>query len=249
MKQTEKDNEAVDVVLQTADTAEIKDEVKLGANQIAYTKAEETVNIVSHIVGAGLALVGAVLMIIKVCLAGTGTLAIVAVCIYSLSLINLYVMSSLYHAMPLGKRRRAVFRRFDHCSVAFLIAGTYAPYMLIGMVGMGGSDAIWGIVIASVVLATSLLVMVFNAINVSRFKVVCMVCYIVMGWCCVIRIDRLFAMGAGAFWLLLAGGVVYTLGLLIFYRKKTMKNNHAIWHFFVILGSILHFISIYFYII
>ena len=88
-------------------------------------------------------------MIVKVSLSGLGALAIVSVCLYSFSLLMLYIMSTLYHWQPVGKRRRAVFRRFDHCSIALLIAGTYAPFMLIGMYS---ANKVWAIVLASVVL-------------------------------------------------------------------------------------------------
>lgn len=221
----------------------------LGPNQIAYSRGEEWVNIITHLAGAVLAVAAAILMMIKVAAKGEGALAITSICLFSVALINLYVMSTLYHAQPVGKTRRAVFRRFDHCSVALLIAGTYAPYMLIGLGRAGGADRIWGIVIASVVLGLAVLVIVFNAINVNRFKVVCMICYIVMGWSCVIRVTALVrAIGWPCFALLLTGGVIYTLGL-IFYRIKKIRYNHAIWHFFVLGGSILHFVSVYFFLI
>lgn len=218
---------------------------KPNPNQIAYSRSEERINIITHLVGAVLAVAATVLMLVRVINEeGVRTLSIVSIALFSLSLINLYLMSTLYHSMPLGKTRRAVFRRFDHCSVAFLIAGTYAPYMLIGFVRMGGSTAVWGIVIAAVVLALSVLVIVFNSINVAKFKLFNMICYIIMGWCCVIRVDKLIALGWGCFGFLLAGGILYTVGL-VFYRVKTIKYNHAIWHFFVLGGSILHFVSIY----
>lgn len=100
---------------------EIRKREKRAANQIVYSKSEEWINRISHLAGAGLALIGSVLMIIKVCLSGLGALAIVSVCLYSFSLLILYIMSTLYHWQPVGKRRRAVFRRFDHCSIALLI--------------------------------------------------------------------------------------------------------------------------------
>ena len=222
---------------------------KSSKNQIFYSRGEEITNIVTHAVGAALSIAAAVLMLIKVCTASPiRALHIVAIALFSFALIELYVMSALYHSMPLGLRRRAVFRRFDHCSIALLIAGTYAPYMLIGFDNLGGSTRIWGIVIASVVLGIAVLVTVFSAIDVSKFRVVNMICYVLMGWCCVIRADKLIALGWDCFGFLLAGGIVYTVGIL-FYRIKKIKFNHAIWHFFVLAGSVLHFVSVYFYIL
>lgn len=221
---------------------------KLSANQIAYSRVEEWFNRISHLVGSALAGVAGILMLYRVCTHNPRPLPIVAVSLFTFALIELYVMSTLYHWQPYGKTRRAVFRRFDHCSIALLIAGTYAPYMLIGLVDMGGSSAIWGIVIASVVLALAVLVIVFNAINVNKFKVFCMIAYVCMGWACVIRADLLLKLPGACFWYLLAGGIVYTVGI-IFYRIKKMPFNHAIWHFFVMAGSALHFVSVYCYLL
>lgn len=224
-------------------------EEKKSVNQIAYSRGEEKMNIITHLVGTVLAVAATVFMLIKVCTSTPiNALAIVAVSLFSLSLINLYLMSTLYHFMPLGKTRRAVFRRFDHCSIAFLIAGTYAPYMLIGFNRIGGATAIWGIVIASVVLGIAVLVIVFNGVSPAKFRVFNMVCYVLMGWCCVIRADKLIALGWGCFGFLLAGGVLYTVGV-VFYRIKRIKFNHAIWHLFVLAGSALHFVSIYCYLL
>ena len=228
------------------------------SNQIAYSKGEETANIISHALGALLSVIASVFMIVKVSYSGAAPvvgspLAIVSVCLYSFCLIELYIMSTLYHAQPLGKTRRAVFRRFDHCGVALLIAGTYAPYMLIGLSILGRAAAfanfVWGIVIASVVLGMAVLVIVFNAINVQKFRVFSLIAYVVMGWACVIRLPALYsAIGVGAFWFLLSGGIVYTVGIL-FYRIKKIPWHHFIWHLFVLAGSALHFISIYCYIL
>lgn len=228
------------------------------SNQIAYGKGEETANIISHALGAVLSVIASVFMIVRVSYSGSppvtgNALAIVSVCLYSFCLIELYVMSALYHAQPLGKTRRAVFRRFDHCGVALLIAGTYAPYMLIGLSILGRqadpADFVWGIVIASVVLGMAVLVIVFNAVNVQKFRVFSLIAYIVMGWACVIRLPALYrAIGGGAFWFLLGGGIAYTAGI-IFYRVKRIPWHHFIWHLFVLAGSALHFVSIYCYIL
>ncbi len=219
-----------------------------GANQIAYSRGEETANIITHLIGALLAAAGGIFALRRVILSGAQPLAVTSVALYVFSLITMYVMSTLYHSMPVGYRRRAVFRRFDHCSIALVIAGTYAPYMLIGLVRMGGSAEVWGIVIASVVLAMAVLVVVFNAINVARFRVFCMIAYVIMGWSCVIRIDLLLQMPGHTLMFMLLGGAVYTVGIL-FYRIKRIPWNHAIWHLFVIGGSVLQYISIYCYLL
>ncbi len=231
------------------DNLPASDAEKKTGNQIAYSRGEEKINVITHLIGTVLSAAAAVFMLVKVCTAQpVSALSVVAVSLFSLALINLYLMSTLYHSMPLGKTRRAVFRRFDHCSIAFLIAGTYAPYMLIGFNRLGGSTAVWGIVIASVVLAIAVLVIVFNAVSPEKFRVFNMVCYVLMGWCCVIRADKLIALGWGCFGFLLAGGVLFTVGV-VFYRIKKIKFNHAIWHMFVLMGSALHFVSVYCYLL
>lgn len=213
-------------------------------NQIAYSHKEEWLNRITHLVGAALSLVAAVLLIIKTVLSGRGVRAIAAVSIYSLALILLYLMSTLYHFQPVGKTRRAVFRRFDHCSIAVLIAGTYAPF---AMLEMYSHSKAWATAIFVTVIVMAVLSIVFNAIDVNRFKVYCLISYVVMGWACVIRID-LVLHNLPAFIYLLAGGVAYTVGI-VFYRIKKIPYNHAIWHLFVLLGSALHFVSVYFYLI
>lgn len=224
---------------------------KSEGNQIAYSRGEEWFNRISHLVGAGLAGIGSALVIVKAALAvdRVGALGIVAVSLFSASMLLLYIMSTLYHWRPVGKRSRAVFRRFDHCSIAVLIAGTYAPFMLIGMYSGGGKASVWAIVLASVVLGGAVLSCVFNAIDVNKFKVFSLISYVVMGWACVIRIDLLIAtIPWQAFVLLLGGGVVYTVGI-IFYRHKSIPCNHAIWHMFVIGGTAMHWASVFFFII
>ncbi len=231
---------------------------KNSVNQIYYTSGEEWFNIISHIVGAGLAVVAAVLMITKVSIfAYRGkysypALAIIAICLYGVSLMVMYLFSSLYHSRKHGGKPRVVFRRFDHCAIPILIAGTYAPFTLIGLVEYGTkqpADFVWGIVIASVVLATAVLTLVFNAINPHKFRKYSMIAYITMGWCVLIRI--FYVIKAIGFWasiFLGLGGVVYTIGIL-FYSCKKIKFNHAIWHLFVLFGSIFHFMSVFFYLI
>lgn len=227
-------------------------------NQIYYTKGEEWFNIISHIVGAGLSVVATVLMIVKVSLfAYRGkysypALAIVSICLYGVSLMVMYLFSSLYHSRKHGGRPRVVFRRFDHCAIPILIAGTYAPFTLIGLVEYGTNqpaDFIWGIIIASVVFAAAVLTVIFNAINPHKFRVFAMIAYVTMGWCVLIRIYYVIkAIGFWASIFLALGGVVYTVGIL-FYGCKKIKYNHAIWHLFVLLGSILQFISVFFFLI
>lgn len=224
---------------------------KRNPNQIRYSRGEEMFNRISHLVGAALSGLGSAFAIYKTCLAygEVGALGVTSVCLFSVTLLLLYIMSTLYHWRRVGSKSRSVFRRFDHCSIALLIAGTYAPFMLIGMYSGGGTARVWAIVLAAVVLAFAVLSCVFNAIDVNKFKVFSLISYVVMGWACVVRIDLLIkTIALPAFILLLAGGVVYTIGI-IFYRMKSIPWNHAIWHLFVMGGTALHFLAVYLYII
>lgn len=222
---------------------------KVVQTQIAYGKGEELTNIITHAIGAVLSVVGLILLMIKVVSLNYAPVGIVSCFIYGLAMICMFTISTLYHAMPFGTRRRAVFRRLDHCSISILIFGTYAPLMLIGMMSGPRADLIWGYVLFSIVAAMAILSIVFNAINVTKFKVFSLIAYVVMGWACIIRIHRIVALcGWGCVGFLLGGGLFYSIGI-IFYAIKKIPFNHAIWHLFVLGGAIMHFVCIYTYLI
>ena len=139
---------------------------------------------------------------------------------------------------------KRVFRVFDHCSIYLLIAGTYIPIVL---VAIGGA---WGWSFFGVIVGTAILGIVFNAIDVERFKKFSVVCYIAMGWVIVIGFRPLAnSIDRNGIILLLAGGVVYTLGAILYGLGKKAKYLHSIWHFFVLGGSALHFAMIYLYVL
>lgn len=213
-------------------------------NQIPYSKKEEWINRITHLVGAGLAVIASIILICKAVYLGMNGREITAVCIYAFALILMYTMSTLYHWMPIGYRRRSVFRRFDHCSVAILIAGTYAPYMLIEVYRV---NVVWAIILASVVFLMALLTVIFNSIDVNKFKVFSHIAYVVMGWACIMRIDLLFR-NLPNFIFLIVGGLFFTFGIL-YYANKKWKLNHAIWHFFVLAGTVMHYLGILLYVV
>lgn len=204
-----------------------------------YTVGEEIFNSVSHGVGALLSLAALILGVIWASLYGDGW-CIASAIIYGLSLMVLYDMSTFYHAIP-NKRAKRVLRIFDHCSIFVLIAGTYTPYTLValrGPLGYGLFTAVWAVTILGIVL---------NAISIERFKVFSMICYVAMGWIVIFAYAPLkAALPMPGLLLLIAGGVVYTLGLLFFGMKK--RYAHSVWHLFVLTGSILHFLSVLLYV-
>lgn len=203
-----------------------------------YSLGEEIGNAVTHGVGAALGVWGLVMLILK----ATDPWQVVSGCIYGGALILLFTMSCLYHALSNEKAKR-VMRVFDHTSIFLLIAGTYTPYTLVTIRGPMG----W--VLFGIVWAAAIVGIVLNAVSIERFKKFSMVCYIAAGWCVVIAIVPMIRnLPLGGMLYLLAGGIIYTVGIL-FYRQKSKRWFHMIWHVFVLAAAVLHYISIYFYVV
>ncbi len=207
-----------------------------------YTLCEELFNSISHGVGALFGIFATLVCIISSVQKGDAT-AIVSSAVYGASLVILFTMSTLYHALA-PNRAKYVFRKIDHCSIFLLIAGTYTPYTLVAMRGAVGwmlFACVWG---------GAVLGIVFNAINVEKFKVLSMIAYIAMGWCVIFAFGELWnSIEPMGVWLLLFGGVLYTLGAAFYGIGRKKFFMHSIFHFFVLLGAVLHFLSIYFYVI
>lgn len=221
-----------------------------------YSPEEERLNIATHIFGAAVCGVFGVLMIIKASLGASrgeyGGSAVVGAAVFTFSLLLTYVMSAIYHGCRPGSTARAVMRRFDHCSIAVLIAGSYLVYTIVGLINRGTdqpADTVWGIIIASVVGALAVVVIALNGVSVEKFRIFTLAAYIVMGWMVVVRIYHLvLAIGVPAFLLLLAGGIAYTAGVP-FYKIDKIPFNHAIWHMFVLAGSVLMICGVLFYLL
>ena len=162
--------------------------------------------------------------------------------IYGASMLVLFLMSCLYHALT-NRTAKKVMRVFDHTSIFLLIAGTYTPFTLVtlrGWVGWTIFGIVWGCAVFGIVL---------NIISVERFKKISMVCYIASGWCVVIAVVPLVQkMAWPGILLLVLGGVAYTAGIL-FNRKKSIRYFHTVWHVFVFVGALLHYFCILFYVI
>ena len=201
-----------------------------------YSKEEERLNIITH--GAGLlaALVASLLLLNKG-LQYPDDLYFVSYLIYSFGLITLYLASTLYHSAtdPKWKKRLNIF---DHCAIYTLIAGTYTPIVLLTMKG------VWGVTIFGTVWTLAAIGIVMKFFFTGRYSKVSTVTYVLMGWVIVIAIKPLINSMAtqGLFWLL-AGGLFYTVGALL-YQRKSMKYNHAFFHLFVLIGSFCHYIVI-----
>lgn len=205
-----------------------------------YTIGEEVLNAVSHGIGAIFAIVGTTLLVAASALQADWY-KLAASIIYGCSLMLLYVMSTLYHSFT-GPRVKALFRIFDHCSIFLFIAGSYTPFTMItlgGRVGWTLFGFIWVVTVAGVIL---------NSFSVHRYRYFSMACYLGMGWSVLATIRPLVAsLCIAGLALLVAGGLFYTVGV-VFYAMKT-RYMHGVWHFFVLLGSICHYLCILWYVI
>ncbi len=203
-----------------------------------YTLGEEIFNSVSHGAGTLLAVGGTVVLII-VSAIFNDVWAVVSSAIYGASLIILYTMSTLYHAIT-NKKAKMFFRIMDHNTIFFLIAGTYTPITLAILRGTLG----W--VLFGIVWGAAIIGIVFNSIDLEKFSKPSIVCYILMGWVVIFAIKPLIDATTPFFMtFLLLGGVFYTLGI-IFYAIKKIKYFHSVWHLFTVAGSAFHFFAILF---
>ena len=195
---------------------------------------------ITHIVGGGLGLV-ALLACVIVAALNQNVWGIVSGCIYGFCIILLFTISSIYHGLSREKPKR-ILRIIDHCMIFVLIAGTYTPiilnqfretYPLEAWIMFG---VIWGLAIVGIVL---------NSINMKRFQIFSLICYLGMGWMAVFRIDRLIeVLGSTFFTLILIGGIFYTLGAVLYVLGKRKKFMHSVFHLFVNVASILHSVAI-----
>ena len=210
----------------------------------AYTLAEELINSISHGTGALAAAGGMAVLIVFSALQGD-VWKVVSSSIYGATMIMLYTFSALYHSFTDGKVK-SVFRIFDHCSIFLLIAGSYTPFTLVTLreatpaIGWTLFGVVWGAAIIGIVL---------NIVSLEKFKVFSMICYIAMGWVIIFAIRPLLnVMNAWSLWLLVGGGVFYTVGV-IFYAIKKVRYFHSVWHIFTVAGSVCHYFSILFAVI
>lgn len=207
-----------------------------------YTLCEELINSITHGVGAGLGIAALVLCIVKSCMPLNG-FKLASSIVFGLTFTLLYLMSCLYHALKVNKAKR-VFRVFDHCTIFLLIAGTYTPYTLItlhGTIGWILFGIVWGVGILGIVL---------NAISLKRFANVSVFCYLALGWAVIFASKQLIsALPYAGFMLLLAGGIAYTVGAVLYAIGSKKKYFHSVFHFFCLFGTTLHFFSIYFYVL
>ena len=212
-----------------------------------YSLGEELLNAISHGLGAIFGIVALILMLVKVVPTGD-SYRIASSIVYGLSLIILFTISCVYHSLA-NNRAKRVLRVLDHDMIYILIMGTYTPYMLVALRpynvwGWGMSVVAW--LMWAFVWVCCIIGTVFNSINIHKYRGLSMACYIVAGWVVVTALFVLWNIitPVGVL-LLLGGGIVYTIGAVLYGIGKTKKYFHSIFHFFVLAGAILMFISVY----
>ncbi len=211
----------------------------------SYTKGEEVFNMVSHIIGGAFGVVYLVLCVIFAAVHGNPW-GVVGSAIYGTSVTALFTMSSIYHGLRPEKAKK-VLQVIDHCTIYFMIAGTYTPFTLCTIreidpvIGWGVFGVIWGMAALAVTL---------TAIDLKKYSIFSMICYLGMGWCVVFTAVPLFrALGFWGSFLLLGGGIMYTVGAVLYGLGKKKRYVHSLFHMFVVLASLMHFFCIFFYVI
>jgi len=211
-----------------------------------YKKGEEIFNMVSHIVGGALGVAALTLCVIFAAIHGN-VYGVVSSSIYGATMILLYTMSTIYHGLKADSTAKKVFQILDHCSIFLLIAGSYTPFALctIRQVDVATGWTIFGIIWGMAALGIAL-----NAIDLKRYKVFSMICYLVMGWIILFKFDLLLkGLNTIGLILLIAGGVVYTIGAVLYGLGKKHKYVHSIFHLAIVIGSLLQFFSILLYVV
>jgi len=208
-----------------------------------YSRAEEIANTVTHGLGIPLAAAALVLCVIKA-VTHRGVIEVAASSIYGGCMILLYSMSAVYHGLRPGTGKK-VMQILDHCAIYLLIAGSYT---LICLGALRRIDPVLGWSIFTLEWALAALAVTLNAIDLRRFEVFSMICYIGMGWAIIPVAGKLWqAMGPAGFWLTLAGGIAYTVGAVLFTVGIRVRWMHSIFHVLVVAGSVLHFFAFYLY--
>ncbi len=202
----------------------------------SYAVGEEIANSITHGIGTGLSVIGGIVLIVFAALYGDAW-RIVSFSIYSVTLVTLYLASTLYHSVR-DLRLKTIFKVLDHACIYLLIAGTYTPFLLVSLRGP------WGWTLLGVIWGVALVGIIFKTFSAHRFRRFLVFGYLLMGWLGVIAGRELLVRvpAEGLLWLAL-GGVLYTVGVL-FYAWRKLPYGHAIWHLFVLGGSICHYLAV-----
>ena len=208
-----------------------------------YTKGEEVMNMVTHIVGGGIGLLALVFCVIKSVMKGS-LVGILSSAVYGVCMVGLYAMSSIYHGLRPGNAKR-VMQVMDHCTIYFLIAGTYTPIVLCAVAPVYPAIG-WGLFVFE--WALTALAVTLTAIDLKKYNAFSMVCYIGMGWAVLLFMKQTVQVltKPGFLWLLW-GGIAYTVGAILYGIGSKKRWFHSVFHIFVVLGSVLQLVSVLWY--
>ena len=210
------------------------------SNLQSYDPHEEKINAISHALGALLAAIASIFMLVKGSYLPLGQF--IGLCVYALSLILLFAASSLYHYAE-SPQRRGWYKKLDHTAIYYLIAGTYTPFLSIAL---PTAKAQYLLIALWVIAGIGTL---FKLVFIHRFQKISLIAYLAMGWLALLVMDDMQQyLSAQSLTFLIIGGLAYTVGAL-FYALKRVRYTHAIWHIFVLIGAGSHFLSIYLYVI
>jgi hemolysin III len=206
------------------------------------SRTEEIANAVTHGVGAGLFAAGAAVLVTLAALRGDAR-HVVACSIYAITLVLFYSVSTLYHALR-GPRVKRVFRILDHAAIYLLIAGSYTPFLLVSLRG------VWGWSLFGLVWGLAVLGIVFKSRWTGRLPILSTALYVVMGWCIVVAWKPLIAaLPPGGIAWLVAGGLVYSSGVVFYALDRKFRWAHPVWHVFVLVASACHFVAVLLYVV
>lgn len=207
-----------------------------------YTLSEELINSISHGIAAGLSIWGLVMLIIKA--SKVGAMAVTTVTLFGTTMIILYTISCIYHALSPRITGKKVMRVIDHCNVFLLVFGTIIPIALVGIKG------VYGWIYFGIVAIVTLLGIIFSSIDVDKNEKIEVVCHLVNGWSALFFIKPLInGVGMTGLILIILGGVMYSLGALLYGLGSKKKYMHSVFHFFCIAGTIFHYFAIYLYVL
>jgi len=226
----------------------VQDAQNINKQKRRQSIGEEIANAVSHCVMAVFGLVALILLLIK----QDSPRGLAGALIFGLAIFILYLMSTLYHSLSFTKAK-GLFKRFDHLSIFILIGGTFAPALLllpslrVPFLGIGWLEK--GIALLIIQWLVIIIGIVFKSIWVYKFQAFHFIIYLILGWSALLFIRELYTDSIPAFWLILAGGVAYTIGTIFYALSHKVKYFHFIWHLWVNIGTILQFVAIYLYLI
>lgn len=208
-----------------------------------YNLCEELINSISHGLGVILGIVALVLTIVQSA-KNHSTIGVVSSCIYGSTMIIMYLNSCLYHAFSPRIKAKKVFRIIDHCDIYLFIAGCYTPYCLCLIGGIKG----W--IIFSIIWLSAIVGVLLNAIDLEKFQIPSVILYLVMGWMIIFSYNSIEeVLALPGLILLITGGVAYTIGAILYGIGSKKRYFHSVFHFFVLAGSILQFLSILIYVV